>query len=37
MNFSYTIDARFVKHPFMIHLSILIKEMHIKTNFCDSY
>ena len=29
INFSYTIDARFVKHSFMIHLCMLIIAMYI--------
>ena len=34
INFYYTIasDARFVKHAFMVHLSMLIMAMHIKSN-----
>ena len=32
INFSYTSDARFVKHPFMIHLSMLTMAMYIKSN-----
>ena len=32
INFSYTFDARFVKHPFLIHLSMLIMAMYIKSN-----
>ena len=32
INFSYTIDARFVKHAFMIHPSMLIMAMYIKRN-----
>ena len=46
INFSYTIDVRFVKHAFMMHLSMLIMAIiHIKSNsdfwiyknssFCD--
>ena len=44
IKFSYTIDTRFVKHAFMIHLSMLIMAMYIKTilvsefikiHFCD--
>ena len=30
INFSYTVDARFVKQAFMIHLSILIMAMYKK-------
>ena len=29
INFSYTFDARFVKHAFMIHLSMLVMAMYI--------
>ena len=32
INFSCTFDARFVKHAFMIHLSMLIIAMYIKSN-----
>ena len=32
INVSYAIDARFVKHAFMIHLSMLISAMYIKIN-----
>ena len=32
MNFSYAIEARFVKHAFMIYLSMLIEAIHIKSN-----
>ena len=40
INFSYTFDARFVKHAFMIHLSMFIKAIlvsdFIKIHFlCD--
>ena len=31
-NFPYIFDVRFVKHTFMIHLSMLIMAMYIKSN-----
>ena len=33
INFSYTIDARFVKHSFMIHLSVVIMAFYIESNY----
>ena len=33
INFSYTIDARFVKHAFVIHLSVLIMAFYIESNY----
>ena len=32
-NFSYTLNARIVKHAFMIHLSMFIMAVYIKSNF----
>ena len=32
INFSYTFGASFVKHAFMIHLSMSIMVMYIKSN-----
>ena len=32
INFSYTFDARFVKQALLIHLSMLIMAVYIKSN-----
>ena len=37
INFSYTIDARFVNHAFMIQLSMLTMAMYIHTILVSEY
>ena len=37
INFSYTIDARFVNHAFMIQLSMLTMAMYIQTILVSEY
>ena len=37
INFSYTFDAGFIKHALMIHLSMFIKAMYIKSNLVSEF